>query len=494
MTAINTIENSYYPQFGEKTGSDMPSWKKIAKAVAAVAMVILTVVMLAGPLAGFATAAGIVTVIATKEIIQKIRQLRFFSEIPKAELVPSNVGKYSLANVRLAKTSQEGMQWKKELIASAQESLELSANFAGGSTFREVLAILKKKMQERPQFKTHMLLTVDFLEKEDLKILQSMQTEFESRFQLLITDRHFRVSPVIHSEENHVKLLVVDGKYFVAGGSGIHPRLSSDIFETEKEEEKPTKFATLIEKRALDMDIVAESKPLSETLRRQFFNLYRIWETRTNKSLHNDRFFPLINEAGYCKKFHEGEGLIQSVRLKCIVGGPEHRGKNPIVRAYAKRILKAKSEVRLANLQFNPTKKIREALGNARPHKKIIGYFNGIGKVSTPGRKIGVLTNRRNYPLLHKVYEFKSDFQMYHKKVATFDDTHLIIGSFNIGEKSCKFDHELVVVAKDQRVTRSCKAVLKMDGKRSTKHYHTKFPSGMGLVSLIVTKLTENFI
>lgn len=510
ILAGRTIKKVSAPGFGEERSRIKPdSWLTILKKVAAVALTIIVAacigLLVGGPIGaaiGAASGVGLVgAVVAGNVVIDLLSRKRFLRQLPPegghsmSEDAP-RVGKYYQANVRLTEKADCGFEWKKALIESAEESIELSVNFAGGSSYREVLKLMDQKMTQNACLKTHMIASVDLLEAADKEMLKQMKEKFGERFNVLITDRHYKLDIDFHSEENHVKMLVVDGKYFVAGGTGIHPRLNREHYDAAQDVERPTAAARLLDPASKDADIVGESTEIAHAMRDQFFNLYRLWEIRTTNADHNSRYFPLTKEPGYCQQFAEGEGLVQNVKMKFLVGGPEHRGNNPIVKEYVKRISKAKKEIRIANWMLNPSKKIRRALKAAAVPKRV-AHLNGIGSNFSIGRLSQTHSGRGNYHLVDKIYEYKGHRQVYHKKVATFDDSHMIIGSFNLGRKSAKYDHEIAFVIKNKEVTQLARARLKKDKLHSKKVASESSVSASAIsrvVSFVFAQATQNFL
>lgn len=474
------VKKIHYAEFGEKIAQDdWLSWKKIGK----IALIVFGVITL--PLG-----VGILLLYAAEKIDTK-------PIVPEAlpnTLDPVRLGKYYQADIRLTATADEGFTWKKRLISSAEHSIELSCNFAGGSHFREILSLVDERMQKNSKLKVHLISSVDLLEKNDREELQRLQTLYGERFQNLVTDRSLKVGLSIHTEENHVKMLVVDGKYFVGGGTGIHPQLCRAQYDKAQDNETPTNSAKLLPPAANDLDIVGHSLQIAQVMRKQFFNLYQLYETGPN------RHFPIDGPQGTCDAFTEEPGLIENVRLKFIVGGPEHRGANPINLHYAKRIEEAKSEIRLANWEFNPSSEVREALHKAKNplnRKKVVFHATGLPHLGLLARTLLVLINRGAYSLADKVYEYQEPDAWIHKKVGTFDDSHMMIGSYNLGKKSAHFDHEVAFVIKDSRVTNLCKKNLKNDKLSSTKLKRAEIENnqiGYALVSAIPTILMENFL
>ncbi|MBS0634173.1 MAG: phospholipase D family protein [Verrucomicrobia bacterium] len=479
---MNNISNKiFYPQFGEKIE---PTWQQkateLAKKVAKAALIVIAasaIGFLAGGFVGAAIGAGaavgfICAVAIAQAVSTHLSKKRLLQQLPHPQESDSKLGRYQTADIHLTKTADEGLKWKKALIKSAEESIELSGNFAGGKDFREVLALIDSKMTKNSKVKTHILISSDLLEDADRKMLKALQEKFSDRFQLLITDRHFKVGLDFHTEENHVKLLVVDGKYFVSGGTGIHPRLNREKSSRHQVHRKVAPSSRLLERSSRDSDIVGKSQDVAKTLRTQFFRLYQLWEMRSGNHSAQNRFFTLQHAPGHCSMVENSRVHTQQVRMKVIVGGPEHRANNPIIRHYEKRILKAKNKLHIANWTFCPTKPIQRALATAKknnPHLKRILVHNGMAKRSTFGRYLQAYAGRGFFHLADKVYEHTKQDQIYHKKVATFDDTHMMIGSFNFTKKSAQFDHEIAFVIKDKRVTEKCHAILKKDKKQATK-------------------------
>lgn len=497
------------PEIGEnREKTESLSWAKIARRVVVFALpVILGAVIglvVGGPVGlAIGAASGIVaslSLFGAKKIYDCVYQKRFLRELPaegghKVSSESGKIGKYYEADVRLISRADRSLEWKKALIESAQESIEISANFAGGSSFREVLDCIEHKMDEKERVKTHMILSVDLLEDEDYAFLKKLQEKFGDRFQLLVTDRHYKLGLDLHTEENHIKMVVVDGKYFVGGGTSIHPRFCREEYNPDLDDEKPTPAAQLLEQASKDADVVGKSPKIAQALRDQFFNLYRVWEIRTTQTDHPSRYFDLKGPAGHIQRFEDEPGLVRNARMKALVCGPEHHGNNAIVQQYEKRILAAKDEIRLANLMFRPTKKVRNALKRATARR--IAHLNGINPDSLIGTKTHTHGGRRYYSLLDTVYEYQGRNQTYHKKVAVFDNTHMIIGSFNLGKKSAKFDHELCFVLKNSEMATQCKKALRQDKKTAKKigSSSCKKKSIMQrVISFMHEKTTENFL
>ncbi len=377
------------------------------------------------------------------------------------------LGEYTKVDLRVSNHATESYEWKKALISSAQQSIELSANFAGGEKFREVLQLIEKQMTTYPDLKCHLILSPDLLEKQDREYLEKLK-QFYPNFHCLITDRIYTASPEILSEENHVKMLLVDGQYFVMGGTGIGEKMArEEVLSTESNNESIS--SRLIDKAFRDTDIIG-CGDVAQTMRNQFFNLYRIWEHRMTGADTDHYFANDSQKVGRCELFHSEEGLIKDSSLKYIVSGPEHRQKNPISSEIAELARGAEKDIKIANLFFNPDVIVSDALKEAKVKNVTVqGFLNGVSKNASSLHYLYALPNRYNYTLLTEAFEYQKKDQLYHKKVMTVDSRYAVVGSFNLGVKSAKCDYENVCVINDERVTKLMNAALEEDAKASKK-------------------------
>jgi len=508
MTSLSVQStHRHYPEIGEALPKEKPRWITVVKKIIITAALIFASTVI-GCFAGGGIGAAIglaigVAVSATLLIAKCIHDLvskkRLLYQLPqegshKALLPPdaASLGAYYKADVRLTETANESLFWKEKIIDAAEESIEISCNFAGGTLFRDVLSRIDKKMADKPAIKTHILLSHDnLLESADKEQLQTLATRYPDRFAYLISDRHRKFGLSIHTEENHMKMVVVDGKYFVSGGTGLSANFCRDTYQPQAGE----RTDGLIPPATKDTDLVGKSDKIAQLMRDQFFNLYRLWEIRTHEKEVSSRYFPLTKQAGHCPDFATKEGLLQDVRLKYIVSGPEHGNNNPIIREYQKRISRASKEIRIANWKFCPTAAIQGALLKAKadtPDIKVIAHLNGMADAFSLGRYYLTHTSRAFYHLVDKVYEYTGSHQLYHKKVTTFDNTHLMIGSFNFNKKSAKYDHEGMFVVKNSDIVKACKKDLQLDKKRSIKRYESHFNFFAKIYSCLLARITQN--
>ena len=508
------LKHSTTPGFGEtwdRKAHYSMSWQETAVTIASQILPVFMNI-------GYGFSSGIISsaaILATHTIIKAISEFlpgkhpcMFQRTLTAEHLVPNTatsarLGKYEKADVRISDVADDSFQWKIELIKSAEESIELTPNFAGGIYFQQILDAIDARMSEKPQLRTHLLIREDYLENEDILRLESLQKKYQERFCWLSNSRIYHLVPTIHSEENHVKLLIVDGRYFIIGGTGIHEQLSREE-STPDQKITGTVFGTmLLQKGSRDVDTIAKSDKIGALLRNEFFKLYQIWETRWKNSPTQSRFFPIKSEVNsFCYKFEDEQDgkLIRQVSTKILVSGPEHgENRNPITLEYIKRIEKAKQKIQIANFILDPIPSIYMALKQARKKKslQIIGYTSGDKYLPIRLKIPTTMRARGNYTYFDKVHEYDVESQWYHKKTALFDNTHFICGSYNLGKKSCANDHEIVVVIKDERIAELYKKTLQLDKKRSTAYTSSLIQANHfwnSLVSRVTSFLVEPFL
>lgn len=376
------------------------------------------------------------------------------------------LGVYVPTDVVISNQVEETLKWKKELIQFAEQSIELSANFAGGQVFRDVLDDIEQRMKAKPLLQVHLILSPDLLEPADKQMLNLLQSKYPN-FHCLITQRIYKKS--LCSQENHVKILIVDEKYFVTGGTGIHEKMTREVVPPGLASGPVPLGAKLIDKGFRDTDLIG-CGDVTKTMRTQFFNLFRIWEHKmTGKA--RSRYFGMDASANVADftAFNNDTNRMQQVRLKFIVSGPEHQ-KNPIVEEYSRLISTAKTTIKIGSLIFNPAAKIRKSLkGRIKANVTIKGCFNGTKKAFA--HYIYAFPNRGNYNLLTHAYEYQEPDQLYHKKVMVVDTQTAVVGTANLGIKSAKHDYEAIVVMDDARVAGIVDNALDVDMTNRSKEY-----------------------
>jgi hypothetical protein len=470
-SALQSSQEVKYPEFGQAVGDPYRlSLKQKALKITKIGLIGISIAA-SGAIFGLPGIAVGLAIVIIYQVAKKIfttyydYRYRLAFEPGPNNSNASKLGEYTKVDLRVSNHVTESFEWKKTLISSSQHSIELSANFAGGEQFREVLQLIERQMTKYPDLKCHLILSSDLLEQQDRKYLANLKETYP-HFNCLITDRIYTTTPEILSEENHVKMLIVDGQYFVMGGTGIHEKMTREENPGTASDQDESYGAKFIDKTFRDTDIIGYGET-AQTMRNQFFNLYHIWEHRMTGSGANHYFVTDPTKTGRCELFHEEEGLIKESSLKYIVCGPEHRQKNPISSEIAELAREAKKDIKIANLYFNPGVSISDALIEAKNKGvSVQGYFNGTEKPSS-SHYLYALPNRHNYTLVTEVFEYQKRDQLYHKKVMTVDSRYTVIGSFNFGVKSAKCDYENVCVIDDSRVTDLMNNALREDTAES---------------------------
>ena len=222
-------------------------------------------------------------------------------------------------------------------------------------------------------------------------------------------------------------------------------------------------LAKCLDPTVRDSDIVGESVALAQVMRGQFYKLLQICEMHVMNKPVESRFCCFEGKKGTCQEFDKAQ-VFRNVRMKVIVGGPEHRLDNPITRHYVKRITKAQEDIVLAHLQFYPHQEILDALKQKKKEGvPIILVTPGVKDKSCFGRCVQVWISRSNYDIPSEVYEYQVTKQLFHKKIGVFDSKYTVIGSYNLGRKSSLYDHELICVIKDAAVSARVKKILDTD-------------------------------
>ncbi len=409
---------------------------------------------------------------------------------------------HSNHSLLVTKDVQETLEWKMHLIRSAQQSIELSGNFCGGHTFRQALKEIGELLAERPALKFHLISSEEMLSKEDFKAMNQLKESFPDRVRILVTNSRVRFLPRPKTVENHVKLLIIDGKYFVAGGTSFQ-----DIFHSTGDRPNPSsqpkssKHWTeyLQGNGARDMDFVGRGD-LAKTMRLEFYKLWAIWEYKMSKSTPSalmNYYFDLdpTKPLATVKEFEESPDRVDDVKLRVTVSGPE-QAVNQATEEYRRSIAKAKERVRIGSLTFNPANPIRNALlEKIREGVDVEVITNGthkygvaMARVFTPAHlfgytelvmgerwdKINDLTLAKKPPK-NKVHILEFGSQnggknvLYHKKVMTVDKEKTLLGSYNQGRKSHYSDHELLFTVKSSKIAEIVNQVLDNDRSHSQK-------------------------
>lgn len=422
-------------------------------------------------------------IVMVKNRYRSIPGTAYLKPSPK-EIGAAPVGSFNEKNsVLLTKHAVETSNWKLNLIRNAKQSIEISGSFCGGPLFQEALAIIKKRLVENPNLKVHIISANVLLDAKDLKDLDNLEKLFPNNFKVLKTTDMFALTPAFCNFNNHVKVVCVDEKYFVVGGTNFYHLMGTTKGDKDLEHAHD---ATLTDRSMAagyrDMDIVGRGE-IAKTLRLEFYKLWALWEHRlsSNPAFEPKNRYFAINRAEKCtsKKWLKAAAkkrIVKNVKMKVLVCDAEK--PNAITSEYVRMINSAKKTVLIANYTFNPAKEILVAAQKAVKSKtKVTVITNGVLDVSPPSHAMFIKPNHNNYlPLMvgrevslkdnreklskecdangrHiKIYEYAKKNIIYHTKVLVADDT-VTIGSYNLNKKS-RWDEELNIVIENPEVVK----------------------------------------
>ncbi len=388
------------------------------------------------------------------------------------------LGKYIRSDLLIEHDGTKSYEMKLAMLKSAQKSILLSPCFAGGEYWQQALDIMQERLEVCLDLKVTILVMSDLLTDQDTARLKALQEQYPDRFHMLISGRIPHLDPYLHSTENHTKILVVDDLYFSVGGSPIDERGAClEARKKVKDNLAGRIFKELMPKKFRDADGFGKGE-IAKTLRDQFFRLYAIWEYRTTGKkewLH----YAAGEIETVCPEFENHPKKCPGVKTKVLVSGPEHRGHNPIVHEMMGMIDSAEEGAYVAGLYFTPDKEFKDVLIQKKKQGiEVHGYF-GSDEVGF-AQKITYKINRFGLQFFSKVHLFSDPTFYYHKKVGTVDGKKGWFGSCNLGGKSIRCDHELVIFFESKRIANQIDQGFREDRqkanpmKQNTYHYFAR--------------------
>lgn len=387
-----------------------------------------------------------------------------------------SLGEVCEADLLVSNFTNQSFELKLEMIAAATQSIEWSLNFAGGRAFDIALKAVEDRMNspEGQEVKTHLILSEDMLGLAQKAKLAALKEHFGDRFDYLITERQsVRAWGSSHTEENHVKMLVIDGTYFAVGGSSVYDTMVHQETSPTRSSQVHTFAERLVSKGFRDTDIFGKSvgeKRIADSMRAQFFNLYQIWSRRMKRPCGptEGMRFEIDRSRAYWAGFEEHEGVRRGAALRFYVSGPEHGGNNPIEAAETAALKGATSRVQFAGMYFYPSPVMREALEDLKAREiETVGIFPHPNADIGGSQAFVAAYNAPNYGLLSRVYGYERASQLLHKKVKVIDGSIAFVGSNNIGLKSSMGDNEVSLQIEDRRIAQDLLEGLDWDIENS---------------------------
>lgn len=404
-------------------------------------------------------------------------------------------------SVYLTKDSGETQEWKIRLIQEAKLSLEISTGFCLGAVFEHLLDTVHEKLMENSEIKINLLLfqALTFITAEHIQFLETLQSQYSDRFTYCITKASglMQQGEKIYVTESHTKLMIVDEKYVLLGGTNLVDQLSTT--DVNKYPRQDTLGSDFLPGAASDMDAVVRG-PVAKKLRKEYYQMVTLF--KSGESLDENKgefqssdtgFFP-IPETGRTEiaLFDANPETTHGARVFGVITGPRMQ-LHTIGNIYEDLIKNAQISIDIGNMYFFPRASIFDALLNAvnrDVHVSLVtnGVHNETSLSNSTKSTYGHLNRLNYFPLMSgKTFRFWELFSakdakqknvaihelnlvdvLYHKKVMTVDDRYSVIGSYNLGIKSEDADYEVAVVIESPQTAIQMKDILINDKYNSS--------------------------
>ncbi len=388
----------------------------------------------------------------------------------------------------------EMFAWDLEFIRHATQSIDISACFFGGTIARELLAEIEARLEVCPDIQVRVLATPILLESADYAMIKRLETHYPQNFHLEHATNVTVVWPDLTGIDNHVKVCVIDEKYFSMGGTNLdESQCSEGTFTPSRDNNKLNMIAANLPAGMRDQDIVGRG-PIAKQLRETFCKIFALWN-HYNETMHLERdpevfsnnpfYFPVTAEP-FVERFETSEQLIslEGRQMKYLLSGP-HQKKNVITQEYVQLIKRAQKEIKIANLYVCPVEPIFNALLEAvNRGVKLTIISNGISDTTPDYTRFFGWANRMSYvPFLHgqrfhfwdywsvksttpkntSIYEYNVRDVLLHKKLMIVDDEIVVVGSYNLGLKSDLSDYETIMVIESSEAAAAANQVFARD-------------------------------
>ncbi|WP_201456797.1 phosphatidylserine/phosphatidylglycerophosphate/cardiolipin synthase family protein [Chlamydia sp. 17-3921] len=402
----------------------------------------------------------------------------------------------------------EAFELFMQSIDSANYYVELCPCMTGGKMLKEMLSRLNRRMQQAPLLKTYLIVQPTFIDAEDRQILSKMKESWPERFFYVYTGCPSSTSFLKPNVmEMHVKLSLVDGKYFILGGSNFEDFMCTPGDHDPEETDSPRITVSGLRRPLAfrDQDVTFCSVSLGRRLREEYHKYFQMWEHFANHLWFEDDpetfagFCPELTEeqasATSCAAFDQNPEVVsvQPSQIRIIFSGPHEGQPNPITEEYLRLIRSAQFSLQLAHMYFVPKKEIVQSFIDAVESRSVSleVVTNGCHELSPSMTGAYAWGNRMNYFAVSfgnysslwkkpfwigkkaypkvSFYEFAVRETQLHKKCMIIDESTFVIGSYNFGMKSDVFDYESIVVIHSPEVVEKAQKVFKKDKKLSRK-------------------------
>ncbi len=400
-------------------------------------------------------------------------------------------------------------------LEKARYSAELGLCLAGGEVLLKILRVLEERFSVEPEFRAFLMLQPIFLFKEEKDLIESLSKKTGGRFQCVFTG-WIPSSTILNPNviEMHVKLSIVDGKYFFIGGTNFEDFMCTEGDKIPEVVDSPRlQIGGMSRPLAFrDQDVVGRSVALGSKLREEFHKSFVMW--KKNQDCLMQKFFD-ANEfssdpevlqnlsvgAGvqepleeiFIKEFEFSPDLVEveARNVKVIFSGPNDGNGNPITLEYKNLINEAKESVKISQMYFIPVPSIFSSVINAVLRGVKLEIISNGSHENSPqltmnyawGNRMRYIPMMygRDFPLWGKkqcmqtkpfpvsVYEFDLYQTQLHKKCMLVDDEIFVIGSYNFCKKSHDIDYESIIVIRSKEFARKAGKIFEKDRSLSRR-------------------------
>ncbi|MFZ0566335.1 MAG: phosphatidylserine/phosphatidylglycerophosphate/cardiolipin synthase family protein [Chlamydiales bacterium] len=398
--------------------------------------------------------------------------------------------------VIICENSLETVRWDLELIRGAKQSIEMSACYTGGRILRALLTEISARLEVCPHLGVFLLISPVFLEELDKAIIHDLKKSYPNDFHLTYADNVLEFNSNLIAIDNHVKMLVVDEKYYSAGGTNFEEVYCTDGTYTPLYHRREEREGKYFPSGTRDQDVVGKGA-LAKELRQAFHHLFALWQHYNKTRLlekdpdsfrDRNHYRPIdpSAEQAFVASFESADALIplEEGQIQLILAGP-YQKTNKITQKYRELIEHAEKEIVIGSMFFTPEKSIFETLLKAVNQEVALSVItNGIHEIAPFYNSLFGWGNRRHYfPIFYgrslylwqskeaqnlsikptHVYEYFVKDIVYHKKVMIVDRRYFIIGSYNLGLKSHLSDYELALFIDSPEVAKRAQRVIDRD-------------------------------
>ena len=387
----------------------------------------------------------------------------------------------------------EMFHWCLDFVREAKESVEVATAVLGGTIARALFSVIENRIKEVPELQVYILSPPTLLENEDWQMIAHLQKTYPNNFHIEFASTVAIIWPDVSGTDNHIKMFVIDEKYFALGGTNLDESACSEgTWTPPKNYKKPPIFSNNLPAGMRDQDIVGRGS-LAKELRVNFHMFYALWESYNKRGIfeknpekfsYNNHYFPLTHPATVEKFDSAQKHALNSNQIRIILGGP-HQMKSEITQEYVRLIEGAKEEIILSHMYFCPVDPILQALmGAVNRGVKLTLLTNGVSEIAPEYTQYFCWANRIHYvPLFYgktfhfwdgwsigslpikntRIFEYNVRDILLHKKVMIVDGEQSIVGSYNLGYRSDMGDYELVVAIDSKDVSNALKKVHERD-------------------------------